>query len=53
MDERIAELESMALAARAKKGRMDAASRDKASALLASIWADASILHRHSNCWRM
>lgn len=43
MDERITELESIALAARAKKGRMDAASRDKASELLASIWADSSI----------
>lgn len=43
MDERITELESIALAARAKKGRMDVASRDKASALLASIWADSSI----------
>jgi hypothetical protein len=43
MDERITELESIALAARAKKGRMDVASRDKASALLASIWADSLI----------
>jgi hypothetical protein len=43
MDERITEFESIALAARAKKGRMDAASRDKASTLLASIWADASV----------
>jgi hypothetical protein len=43
MNDRITDLESIALAARAKKGRMDAASRDKASALLASIWADTSI----------
>jgi len=43
MDERIIELESIALAARAKKGRMDAASREKASTLLASIWADSSV----------
>lgn len=43
MEERITELESIALAARAKKGRMDAPSRDKASALLASIWSDASL----------
>lgn len=42
MDERITELEAIALAARAKRGRMDAAGRDKASALLASIWADSS-----------
>ena len=43
MDERITELESIALAARAKKGRMDSTSRDKASSLLASVWADSSI----------
>ena len=43
MDERINELESLALAARENKGRMDAASREKASELLASIWEDSSI----------
>lgn len=43
MDEQIRELESIAQATRAKNGRMDSPSRDKASALLASIWTNPSI----------
>lgn len=36
------ELEKIAASARAKKGRMDAASRDKAAELIASIWTNES-----------
>jgi len=43
MDERFTELQAISLAARAKKGRMDAAAREKASALLASILADSTV----------
>ena len=43
MDERFTQLEKIAFEARAKKGRMDTASRENASALIVSILADATV----------